>query len=531
MRAMKSVLAAMALVFLLAPVLRAQALEWARCYDGGGEFYDSDGALGLAVDEDGFVYVTGGSRRANADPDYATIKYAPNGDTLWVRRRELGEFALGRAVLPDAEGNLYVTGAPLTLKYDPEGELLWSYDHGGELTRLAFDAEGNVVATGALFERFKTIKLNPSGDLLWEALYHSPASGLNRANDLALDSEGHVVVVGQSRGIGIEFDYDYATIKYDGATGDTLWTRRYNGPAPPQDLPSDYANAVAVDAEDNIYVSGWSDDAANRNDCLTIKYSAAGETLWQRRYPEGSTAGAACHDLLVIESPEGGALYAAAAGTGGDTLLKYDLDGNLLWTRFYAHTAIYAVRQRRLAADSEGNVYVTSINSVGRADFVVLKYTPEGERVWEFLYPGEGENTSNEASDIAVDAAGNVYLTGQNAGPECPGGGFDYLTLKIAQTPVSTEEAALPSALALGQNHPNPFRSATTIPYTLPEPSHVRLMVYDGLGREVAVLVDGPRAAGAHEAAFEAGSLPSGVYVYRIEAGAFSEAKRLILLR
>ena len=69
----------------------------------------------------------------------------------------------------------------------------------------------------------------------------------------------------------------------------------------------------------------------------------------------------------------------------------------------------------------------------------------------------------------------------------------------------------------LGRNHPNPFTSATTIPYQLAEPVHVRLAVFDILGREVAVLEDREQGAGAHEAWFDAAALPAGVYFVRME--------------
>ena len=89
----------------------------------------------------------------------------------------------------------------------------------------------------------------------------------------------------------------------------------------------------------------------------------------------------------------------------------------------------------------------------------------------------------------------------------------------------------LPSTFALHANYPNPFNPATTIAYDLPRASQVRLAVYDMLGREVARLVDGLRAAGRHAVGFEAGDLASGVYLYRLEAGAWSQSKQLILFK
>jgi hypothetical protein len=88
-----------------------------------------------------------------------------------------------------------------------------------------------------------------------------------------------------------------------------------------------------------------------------------------------------------------------------------------------------------------------------------------------------------------------------------------------------------PVAYALGGNYPNPFNPATTIPYALPEASHVVLAVYNVQGQLVATLVDGERAAGEHRVAWEAVGMPSGVYLYRLVAGPYTEVRRMTLLK
>ena len=77
-------------------------------------------------------------------------------------------------------------------------------------------------------------------------------------------------------------------------------------------------------------------------------------------------------------------------------------------------------------------------------------------------------------------------------------------------------------------NYPNPFRQMATIAYRLPAPGHVRLTVYDVLGRELAVLVDERQSAGSHSAKLDASSWPSGVYLYRLEAGNQVATGRLV---
>ena len=91
--------------------------------------------------------------------------------------------------------------------------------------------------------------------------------------------------------------------------------------------------------------------------------------------------------------------------------------------------------------------------------------------------------------------------------------------------------AAVPEQFALAGNYPNPFNPSTEIAFSLPEAAMVRLVVYDVLGRAVAHLVDGTLAAGRHTVRFEASHLPSGTYLYRIEAGAFTQTRRMVLLK
>ncbi|HYE95926.1 MAG TPA: T9SS type A sorting domain-containing protein [Rubricoccaceae bacterium] len=96
---------------------------------------------------------------------------------------------------------------------------------------------------------------------------------------------------------------------------------------------------------------------------------------------------------------------------------------------------------------------------------------------------------------------------------------------------VSSEETEAPTSFQLHEAYPNPFNPATRIGFDLPEAADVRLAVYDVLGREVAVLAEGRHTAGTHEVVFDAAGLPSGVYVYRLEAGAQTLTRTLTLAR
>ena len=92
-------------------------------------------------------------------------------------------------------------------------------------------------------------------------------------------------------------------------------------------------------------------------------------------------------------------------------------------------------------------------------------------------------------------------------------------------------EEAQPETFTLQDAYPNPFNPTTAIAFDLPLGSEVRLAVYDMLGREVARLVDGYREAGVHQVTFDATHLPSGVYLYRMQAGGFEDARLITLMK
>jgi len=88
-----------------------------------------------------------------------------------------------------------------------------------------------------------------------------------------------------------------------------------------------------------------------------------------------------------------------------------------------------------------------------------------------------------------------------------------------------------PLTFGLEQNYPNPLNPSTNIKYSIPEKGSVKLSVYSVLGEEVAVLVDGIIQAGFFETIFDASYLPSGTYVYKLQAGSTVQAKKMILLK
>ena len=280
------------IIFLFSNLIFAEQApqqRWAARYNGDAN--NSDEALAIVADNSGNIYVTGYSYGLATGEDYATIKYDPNGNQLWVSRYS-GPSGIDKAVdiAVDNAGNIYVTGFSdgnsgfdyATIKYDSNGNQLWAARYDGPeqgndaANALAVDNLGNVYVTGYSFGNggndYATVKYDPNGKQLWASRYSN-----GYANDVAVDNSGNIYVTGESTGSGS--GQDYVTIKY-GPSGNQLWEARYTGP----NGDYDSAAALAVDNSGNVYVTGSSYGGGSRYDYATIKYNSSGSQLWIRRY-------------------------------------------------------------------------------------------------------------------------------------------------------------------------------------------------------------------------------------------------------
>ena len=124
----------------------------------------------------------------------------------------------------------------------------------------------------------------------------------------------------------------------------------------------------------------------------------------------------------------------------------------------------------------------------------------------------------------------HVFLSPRTAMPRQINGAIDLGAFEYQQS-TNVPYAAMPESFCLSQNYPNPFNPKTVVRSRLPVASQVKLVLYDMLGREAAVLVNERRAAGSYEDIFDGSALASGVYVYRLMAGSYVASRRMILVK
>jgi len=297
---------------------------------------------------------------------------------------------------------------------------------------LAVDNSGNVYVTGfsegldSTFD-YATIKYDSLGNQLWVIRYDGPGNRGGGANSLLVDNSGNVYVTGVSYGSSTNFDY--ATIKYD-SRGNELWVVHYNGPGDGEDV----AKFLVHDGSGNIYVTGSSEGSGTGcYDYATIKYDSSGNQLWVARYDGGGSE----DEVYSMAVDNSGNVY--VTGQTGYRLpdsswncdyatVKYDSSGNQLWAARYNGPGNYWDGARSLAVDNSGNVYVTGLSTGSGTyfDYATIKYDSLGNQLWVTRYDGPG-NHMDGARSIAVDNAGNVYVTGES---DASITNSDYATIK-----------------------------------------------------------------------------------------------------
>jgi hypothetical protein len=292
-----------------------------------------------------------------------------------------------------------------------------------------------------------------------------------------------------------------------------------------------YNDIVFAGTEDGVFRSSdygltWGAANAGMSGIAVLSLAAAGADIF------AGTGGAG----IFISSDGGGSWTSASTGLTNSTVLCLAVKSDSGGTKIFAGTDGEGIFLSTDNGASWGAVNSGLGDSTVRA--LVVAQGLAGEKD---LYAGTDGGVFQSTDDGATWTGASTGMTnisvhalgvhGDNLFAGTYGGGVFKRPLPAVITSVEESGGELPEAFKLEQNFPNPFNPSTTIRFELPKSARVTLTIYNILGQTVRTLVDEDRPAGVHNVRFDAAGLASGVYFYRLMAGNFVQAKKLLILK
>ncbi len=546
--------AVLAVVILALTSVRAFALvhNWSQQYAGTS----AQSLSAVAIDASGNIYAAGlfynstsfgGPTRSSAGgSDIVLVKF--NSAGVWQWDRTFGDasdtqFATGVGV--DAVGNVYIGGT-----------FMGAVNFGGGVLTSLGDRD--------LF----VAKFNSAGTYVWAKRYGDAAE--QEGQGLTVDIGTNVYFTGYFKG-SVDFGggalvcqgvNDAFLVKLDTA-GSHIWSKRFG------DSADQLGVAVATDHWGNIDlgmtfmgtidVGSGNVTSAGNFDVEVVQYGAAGNYQWDHRYGDAGNQQVKSIATQYIDGypyitgmntgvMDFGGGPITSAGGFDVFLAKLDCFGNHLWSAGWGDAANQ--QGLALAVDGLGDVYLAGTNegamnlgggpitSAGNQDIFLGVFSQSGVHQWSHGY-GDPAKFQIPAS-LAVDNDYNVVMCGQFQGTVDFGGGpltgadLDAFLVSFGpdatgvRTPIRHTEALWAA--------PNPFNPLTVVHYSVQQPSHVRVDIFDARGARVATLVNRDLHAGTFTATWngvdERGSpVSSGVYFARLTAGAAESRVKLVLLK
>ncbi len=376
-----------------------------------------------------------------------------------------------------------------------------------------------------------TVKLDSNGVVKWQRMFESVSNDTigisdSYANSVQQTKDGGYVIAGSVSGTSNFFaGNEHWLLKLD-STGNLQWHKMFSSPE-----VYDIAWSVRQTNDSGYIVAGQTQDTIGYGmDGLLLKLDKDGNIEWQRNYESGQGDA-----LQTVEQTQdggyiAGGLWSYGSAHNGGVIIKTDKNGYIEWQKIYPDiNSIKTIVQTIDTGYVFGSSASVDHNGSGSVDYIVIKTDIYGNTVREL------ENTNVGVYDASlIPKTFNVSMFS----PDLYIINTNSFAVNTNVTPrnawVSTlakGEITSPLLFKLEQNYPNPFNPTTTISFTIPSKSFVSLKIFDALGREVSTLINEELSSGTYSKQWDASGLTSGVYFYRLQAGSFTQTKKLILLR
>jgi uncharacterized delta-60 repeat protein len=490
-------------------------LQWSKFYNAPAN--QDDRATAIAIDASSNVYVTGQSDIDNSSGinyDFATVKYNSAGTQQWAKL--IGsvflQYDIPSAIVVDGNGNVFITGKSdqdagiaddndwMTVMYNNAGTLAWTAFKGGTSLgkgdtpgNLILDANSNVYVVGSVENDITqkdatVVEYDLGGTQILEAAYQGLGDFNAHAKNIVIDSNensytcgytfhqddnrdativgtnaggtttciysykgsksdddefvdlamalnGSIVAVGYTKVSGQKSDI--LVVKFDPNSCDTVWTRTYD-----YIKQSDKADAVVLDAVGNIYVTGHSDsdpiDSLDNSDFVTMKFDGNGNLLWTQRY--NGTGNLRDEPTTILLDGTGDVVVSGRTENVHDDefmAIKYSSStGAPVWGSPAIYGSPFANDDRPLdmTIDSNNNIFLcgysqTSSGANATEDPVVVKFDPSGVLAGFYSYSGLG---GDEAIAMGHDLSDNIFVAFRmDVDPNPLVNDYDFLTMKF----------------------------------------------------------------------------------------------------
>jgi hypothetical protein len=462
--------------------------------------------------------------------------YYPPDTSLDCQPSAIQTDGFGETYVLCSTGNQTTNSVGLVLKYNINGDLLWTYNidsTGANVGPIAMkkDNSGNIVIICQLtvrifpndYSSYHTIKLSSSGSLIWKRSYRDEFYNAY-PSDLWVDNNNDIFVTGSKKASGTSPFYQL-TLKYSSG-GAFLWgtTHSFNTEYFTYILQM---QRITGDNTGSFYVTGtyW----LNNEPRLRVnKYSSSGALLWSYVHSSYSVGSSITRDkygnILV------GGLIKSNIGTGND-MAAFKLNstnGGLLVANFYEGQNTDYDYASDIKTDTSGNIflfgydgYTQMMKLIKVNNFLKVKWQVSITQVYR---PYNISNNKDGSIFVTADKDSLAYRFNVISR-------ITDLGAYAKITNLSGGENGSPFRFSLGQNYPNPFNPATNFEFQIAGRGQVNLTVYDVLGRAVETLVNSELEPGAYKVSWDASAQSSGIYFYTLKAKDFTDTKRMMLIK
>jgi len=474
-------------IFCLLDFLFAQepAILWTKTFGGSS----GDWSYDIQQTNDGGYIIVGYTNSFGiGNNDLLLIKTNSQGDSLWLKTFGGINDDEGRSVQQTSDGGYIIVGNTKSfgagnwdlwlIKTDANGNALWGKTYGGIKEDYAFSVQqttdGGYIIIGATrsfgdpyWYNFWLLKADDSGDTLWTRIYQFSRQVHEVGRYVRQTGDGGYILVGY-----ISTTYRDIKLAKTDSNGNLVWSKTYGG------IKEDYAFSVQQTNDGGYVVLGTTSSLGNGN-----------QDFW---------------------------------------LLKTDTNGDTLWTKTFGGTGYdfgYSVKQ----VSDNGYVLIGKTGSFSNYDDIWLIRTDmNGDILWSKTFGGSGVERGysiQQTADYGYIISGVTDSFGA--------GDFDVWVIKLAPdiTSLYNKQHTFIKNYNLQQNYPNPFNPITHIRFGLPKAADVLLEVYNTLGQKIATLAKARFSAGYHEVTFEAGNLPSGIYLLYFKANDYMQTRKMILMK